>query len=66
MSMDETRALLAEIQAFLNRTGMKPSYFGKQAAGNSEIVARLEAGGTVTLRTAERIRKFINNHSSPP
>lgn len=56
---DQTVVLREEIRAFLAETGMKPSYFGKIAAGNSEVVARLEAGKTVTLPTAERLRAFM-------
>lgn len=51
--------LLSEIRDFLARTGMGPSYFGKVACGNSELVERLEAGKTVTLVTADKIRQFI-------
>lgn len=50
---------LTEIRAFLNETDMGPSYFGKAACGNSELVERLEAGKTVTLVTAERVREFM-------
>lgn len=51
--------LLDEIRAFLAETGMGPSYFGRIATGNSELVARLEAGKDVTLSTAEAVRAFI-------
>jgi len=51
--------LLTEIRDFLGSTGMGPSYFGKASCGNSEVVERLEKGGTVTLVTAERIRAFM-------
>lgn len=53
------RDLLSDIKDFLSETGMKPSYFGKKACGNSELVARLEAGCTVTLATARKVRDFI-------
>jgi hypothetical protein len=62
--MCDAEVLLAEMHAFLNRSGMKASYFGKRACGNSEVVARLEAGGDVTTRTAEQIRKFIANYGT--
>jgi hypothetical protein len=52
-------ALLREIRTFLAESRMSPTYFGKAAVGNSEMVGRLEAGNTVTLRTAEKARKFI-------
>jgi hypothetical protein len=51
--------LLNEIQQFLRATGMGPTYFGKLAAGNTELVGRLQAGKTITLRTAERARRFM-------
>jgi hypothetical protein len=62
--MCDKRVLLAEMKAFLNRSGMAASYFGKKACGNSEVIARLEAGGTVTLDTAHSIRKFIANYGT--
>lgn len=58
--------LLTDIRSFLTRTGMGPSYFGKVACGNSEVVERLEAGGTVTLVTAERIREFMESRPAAP
>lgn len=58
--------LLTDIRSFLTKSGMGPSYFGKVACGNSEVVDRLEAGGTVTLVTAERIREFIESKSTGP
>lgn len=51
--------LLREIRKFLKQTGMGPSYFGKAATGNSELVARLEGGKTITLRTAVKARSFM-------
>jgi hypothetical protein len=55
--------LLTDIQAFLRDTGMGPSYFGKAACGNSELVERLEKGGTVTLTTAARVQAFMRDRS---
>lgn len=51
--------LLSDIREFLQRTGMGPSYFGKLACGNSELVERLERGATITLVTAEKVRAFM-------
>ena len=51
--------LISEIDAFLARTGMGQAYFGKLAAGNSEVVARLRAGRRVWPETALAIRRFI-------
>lgn len=52
-------ALRHEIQAFLAESGMSASYFGKCAANNSELVARLEAGRDIETRTVERIRAYM-------
>jgi hypothetical protein len=62
------KQLLDEIKQFLARTSMGPSYFGDLACGNTELVRRLEAGRSVTLRTAEKIRAFMaaRNNEEPP
>lgn len=53
-------ALLKEIRKFLRQSKMGKSYFGRVATGNSELVSRLEEGKTVTLRTAEKARRFMD------
>lgn len=55
----ETEALSKEIEEFLSRTGMGPTYFGQLAVGNARLVPRLREGGTVTLPTAEKLRAFM-------
>jgi hypothetical protein len=59
MVQDDAHVLLAEIEAFLTETGMSPSYFGKLAAGNSELVKYLRRGRSVTTRTPPRVREFM-------
>lgn len=51
--------ILDEIDAYLRETGMGASYFGKVATGNSELVARLRAGGRVWPETEAKVRDFI-------
>jgi hypothetical protein len=51
--------LLSEIEAFLAETSMAASYFGKKAASNSELVARLQGGGRVWPETEQKIRDFM-------
>lgn len=51
--------LLSEIEAFLTATGMGESYFGKLAAGNSELVARLRNQRRVWPETERKIRSFM-------
>jgi hypothetical protein len=58
--------LISDIRDFLSETGMGPSYFGKAACGNSEVVSRLESGRTITLETAEKIRAFMAERRPAP
>lgn len=57
--------LLNEIRDFLTESRMGPTYFGKLACGIPEVVPRLEAGRTVTLETAKKIRAFIKERRAP-
>lgn len=59
--MTWNEALLQRIERFLDETKMGPAYFGKKAAGSTEIVSQLRNGRTVRLDTAERILKFIRS-----
>ena len=54
--------LLADIERFLTETNMGPSYFGKVAVGNSEVVHRLRAGKRVWPETEVKLRAFIVAH----
>lgn len=56
--------LLTDIEAFLAASGMGESYFGKVAAGNSELVARLRDGRRVWPETEARVRKFIRSRAA--
>ena len=56
---ETTKTLLAEIEQFLARSGMRPSTFGHNTANDGKLVARLRRGRTVTLETAGRIKAFI-------
>ena len=58
--------LLADIEAFLEQTGMKATPFGVQAAGERGFVTRLRQGGDVTLSTAERVRDFMRRWRPSP
>lgn len=54
-----TSPFLDEIEAFLLESGMGASYFGRIAAGNSELVERLRSGGRVWPETEQKVRAFI-------
>lgn len=51
--------LRQEVRDFLAESKMSPGYFGLRAVKNGRLVERLEEGKTITLKTAERIRAFI-------
>ena len=53
------QSLIDAIDTFLAATGMGPSYFGKRAVGNSELVRRVRAGGRVWPETEAAVRDFM-------
>ena len=57
--MDSSQTLLLEIDAFLERSGMTQTKFGIEVMNNSSFVRQLRLGGSVTLRTQDRVRAFI-------
>lgn len=58
------RRLLSDIEAFIARTKMGESYFGKRATGNSELVKRLRADKRIWPETAAKVRSFIRDYDS--
>lgn len=56
--------LLSDIRAFLAKFGMGPSYFGKAACGNSELVSRLESGRRVWPETEVKVRVFMRQYAA--
>lgn len=52
-------ALLALIEAFLDKTGMKPTRFGIEAAKDPRLVFSLREGREPRRATADRIRRYI-------
>lgn len=59
MVIEEHQDLVDEIDRFLVQTGMGPSYFGRVATGNSEVVSRLKSGRTITGVTEKKLRDFM-------
>jgi len=60
--MTEAQSFLAEIERFLVRTGMSPGTFGRRTADDWKLVDRLRRGGSVTLVTADRVRKYMADY----
>lgn len=62
--MNSAQDLLREIDAFLERSGKTQTAFGIETMNNSSFVRHLRQGGSVTLRTVDKIRKFIADHDA--
>lgn len=56
--------LLTDIEAFLKRTNMFASEFGRRVANNTALVTRLRNGLDVRLETADRIRRFMEAYEA--
>lgn len=56
------KPVLIEILAFCERHNMSPRYMTKLAVNNSEIVPRLEAGGTITLATYAKLKEYMEKN----
>lgn len=51
--------LLRQIDAFLDRTGMKPTRFGIEALSDGGLVKGLREGRSLTLKNAQRVVAFM-------
>jgi hypothetical protein len=51
--------LLREIDAFVRRAGMAPTTFGRLAANDGKLVARLRSGKGITTRTVEKVQAYM-------
>ena len=51
--------LLVQIQAHLRATGMPPTRFGREAAGDPRLVGDIRRGRTIGDRLAARVRAYI-------
>ena len=60
MTAAAIKALLADIEAFLARSGLTPTKFGIAAVNDGHLVANLRKGQGVTLKTADKVRAFID------
>ena len=54
-----TKLFESRLDAFLERTGLKPSTFGLQATGDPNLVRQLRRGRSPTLATADQILAFM-------
>ena len=47
------------LEEFLERSGVKPTEFGRQAVGDPSLILNLRRGRSPSLATADRILTFI-------
>ena len=57
--MQTKKKLLQDIKAFLAVTEMQASTFGRLAANNSRLVAKLEKGGTISIDIFDRVNAYM-------
>ena len=55
--------LLEQIEAYLVRSRVPPSRFGRLAAGDPRLVADLKSGRRLRRRTEERLRSYLSEVS---
>ena len=58
----EIDALLTEIDAFIGRSGITPTAFGKISVCDPNLYRRLKNNSNLTLATIDRIRAFMREH----
>ena len=59
--MEKTREgrFISRVSAFLGRSGLSPTTFGKKAVGDPNLMRQIGRGRSPSLRTADRILAFI-------
>jgi sulfate adenylyltransferase subunit 2 len=57
---------LADIDRFLERYGVDPTTFGKQALGDPSFVFDLRKGRSPSAKTMDKVRDWMHRHEAPP
>jgi hypothetical protein len=58
--------LLEKIEAFLDRTGMAPTRFGRDAMREASLIESLRKGRSLSLANANRVIQFMVDHDASP
>ena len=53
---------ISRVSAFLERSGLSPTAFGKKALGDPNLMRQIDRGRSPSLRTADRVLAFISQH----
>ncbi|MDE0125698.1 MAG: AlpA family transcriptional regulator [Bryobacterales bacterium] len=63
--MDTLEQLFASrVSAFLRRTGMSPTKFGRRVLDDPNLIRQFAQGRSPTLRTADRILHYISHYDA--
>ncbi|WP_341210727.1 hypothetical protein [Sphingomonas paucimobilis] len=62
MDIPTNAELISSIEAFLKRTEMRPTRFGRLATGEPQLIASLKLGRSPSLDTASRIVRFMSEY----
>jgi hypothetical protein len=63
--MDVLKDFLADVDAFIDRTGMPPSRLGKLSCRDGSLVADLKDGRREPrLSTIEKVRRFMSEYET--
>lgn len=62
--LTDTEILIAEIDAFIAKAGIKESTFGMKVVRDARLMPRLRGGGSVTLPTRTKIQTYIATATS--
>jgi hypothetical protein len=54
------------VEAFLARSGMRPTDFGREALGDPGFITHLRRGRSPSLDTADRVTAFIDRLEAAP
>lgn len=57
-----THPILPDIEAFLRRTNLSETYFGRQAANDWKLISQLRKGRRLWPQTEQRIRDFMDSY----
>ena len=63
--MTATSHLLSRVADHCSRTGIAETTFGLRVANDGKIIPRLRAGGSITLKTLEKIEAFLSTAEAP-
>jgi hypothetical protein len=62
-AMTDTGSLIEEIESYCNRQKISKSTFGLRVVNDGKLVNRLRDGKGITLRTINRIQKFLDSQA---